>query len=274
MKIITVNSLSGGKTSSYLAKHYPADFDIFALVHIEARYCTPKDKKLVQLVSDKIGFEFIATAESDKTLKVMLDLEQLIGRNIKWVCGLSFEKVIEKKKILPNQMARFCTSEMKIQPIFDYCQKEIKDVVDMRIGFRYDERERGEKNKDNTHFKAIVGKSGNGRNKWAEVEWRRTIFPLIDNLIVNRDVIKWANETNLHFPIDSNCVGCFWKPYQQLRKNWDDEPLKMKWFSEMETKIKARFKKEMSYKDVKKLGLQGDFFFGTGSGCSSGYCTD
>jgi len=44
--------------------------------------------------------------------------------------------------------------------------------------------------------------------------------------------------------------------------------------SEMETKIKARFKKEMSYKDVKKLGLQGDFFFGTGSGCSSGYCTD
>jgi hypothetical protein len=30
--MITVNSLSGGKTSSYLAKHYPADYNLFALV--------------------------------------------------------------------------------------------------------------------------------------------------------------------------------------------------------------------------------------------------
>ena len=29
----TVNSLSGGKTSSYIAIHYPADYNVFALVH-------------------------------------------------------------------------------------------------------------------------------------------------------------------------------------------------------------------------------------------------
>lgn len=34
--MITVNSLSGGKTSSYLAIHYPADINIFSLVTIEA----------------------------------------------------------------------------------------------------------------------------------------------------------------------------------------------------------------------------------------------
>ena len=71
----TLNSISGGKTSSYLAKHYKADFNVFALVRIEDTRCTPKDKKLVQLVSDKIGMDFIATAENDKTLKVVLDLE-------------------------------------------------------------------------------------------------------------------------------------------------------------------------------------------------------
>lgn len=27
----TVNSLSGGKTSSYIAVHYPADIEVFAL---------------------------------------------------------------------------------------------------------------------------------------------------------------------------------------------------------------------------------------------------
>lgn len=31
-EMITVNSLSGGKTSSYLAANYPANYDIFALV--------------------------------------------------------------------------------------------------------------------------------------------------------------------------------------------------------------------------------------------------
>ena len=33
-------------------------------------------------------------------------------------------------------------------------------------------------------------------------------------------------------------------------------------------------KKEMSYKSAKKIGLQTDFFFGTGSGCQAGFCTD
>jgi diphthamide synthase (EF-2-diphthine--ammonia ligase) len=31
----TINSLSGGKTSSYLAVHYPADIEVFAVVCID-----------------------------------------------------------------------------------------------------------------------------------------------------------------------------------------------------------------------------------------------
>jgi hypothetical protein len=86
----TINSLSGGKTSSYLAKHFPADYNIFSLVRIEDRRCTPKDEKLVKFISDKIGQEFIATAESDITLKAVIDLEQLIGQEIIWVTGRTF----------------------------------------------------------------------------------------------------------------------------------------------------------------------------------------
>ena len=49
--MITVNSLSGGKTSSYLAVHYPADYDIFSLVCIDDKNSAPKDKLLVKKVN-------------------------------------------------------------------------------------------------------------------------------------------------------------------------------------------------------------------------------
>jgi len=271
----TVNSISGGKTSAFMAVNYPADIELFSLVCIEAEYCKPKDKGLVQFVSDKLGKDFIATAESDKTLIVVRDLEQLLGRKINWVAGDTFEQVIKKKKAIPNQMWRFCTTEMKMKPIFDFCHKEVGEIVEMQVGFRWDEKERGERNKDNTRFKTIVGKSKNGnQNKWAEIEWRKMAFPLIDNRVSHYEVYQWSQNSGLDFPADSNCVGCFHKPYQQLRKNWDDEPLKMKWFSDMEKKAKAQWKKETSYKNIKKIGLQQDFFFGTGSGCNGGFCTD
>lgn len=267
-----VNSLSGGKTSSYMAANYPTEHNLFALIRIEANYCKPKDKTIVKYVSDKIGMDFIATAESDKTLYVVRDLEQLIGREIKWVTGETFESVILKKKALPNMVWRFCTTEMKMKPIFDYCQAEIKSVVNMQIGFRYDEKERA--NRENKTFKTIVGQSENGRNKWADIYWREPSYPLIDDKKSHYHIKQWADNIGLTFPPDSNCVGCFWKPFQQLRKNWDDEPQKMRWFSEMETKMKRKFKKEMNYEQVKTIGLQTDFFFGVGSGCQSGFCTD
>jgi len=268
----TVNSLSGGKTSSYMAVHHKADFNVFSLVRIEAEYCKPKDESIVRYASDKLGIDFIATAESDKTLYVMRDLEQLIGSEIVWVTGDTFEQVCSKKKALPNLMMRFCTTEMKMKPIFEYCQNTIKEVVNMQIGFRYDERERADR--ENTKFKAVVGKSENGRNKWDDIYWRELSYPLIRAGKTHFQVKEWSDSTNLIFPTDSNCVGCFWKPIQQLRKNWEDEPQKMRWFAEMETKMKRTFKKEMSYAQIKDIGLQQDFFFGTGSGCQAGFCTD
>ena len=278
--MIKVNSISGGKTSAFMALNYRADIDLFALVCIEAEYCKPKDKGLVKFVSDKIGRDFVATAESDQTLLVVRDLEQLLGREIKWVVGDTFEQITKRKNgfFLPNVFNRMCTSEMKMKPIFDYCQKEVGEIVEMQIGFRYDEKERGDRllNRDDkgTKFKTIIGKHKNGKNKWAELEWRTLSFPLIENKKTHFEIYKWAQDSGLPFPKDSNCVGCFHKPFQQLRKNWDDEPEKMRWFAQMEKKAKAQWKKEMNYADVKKIGLQQDFFFGTGSGCQSGFCTD
>jgi hypothetical protein len=265
----TINSLSGGKTSSYLAVHYPADYEIFALVQIEDINCKPKDLSLVKYASEKLGKEFIATAESDLTLYAIRDLEQLIGKEIIWVAGKTFDALNKKKKAIPNQQFRFCTTEMKLRPIFDWWYKNIGEKVKMGVGFRYDEKERADR--FSTSFNGIIGQKNN-RNKWQEINWREGYFPLIDNKITHYPIYQWAQKSGITFPPDSNCVGCFWKPVQQLRKNWDAEPAKMQWFADQEKN--ATWKKEMSYEQVKTIGLQQDFNFGTGSGCQAGFCTD
>jgi hypothetical protein len=256
-----------------MAVHYPAEYNIFSLVRIEAEYCKPKDENIIKYVSEKLGMDFIATAESDITLFAMRDLEQKLGKEIIWVTGNTFEKVNRKftgDKGLPNQMWRFCTTEMKLRPIWDWWYKNIGEKVKMGIGFRYDEMERADRL--STKFKGIVGKRGT-KNKWEEIEWREGWFPLIEDKIIHPTIIKWAGQSKITFPCDSNCVGCFWKPVQQLRKNWDNEPKKMRWFAEQENESK-RWKKEMNYNKIKDIAIQSEFIFGTGSGCQAGYCTD
>jgi len=118
-----VNSLSGGKTSSYIAANYPADYNVFSLVRTDDKKCLFPDAKIRQEVSDRLGNEFIGTLEEDAIIYTMLDLEQYIGSKIDWVSGKTFDDSIlrgkDGKVQLPTPMRRFCTVEMKIEPIFN-----------------------------------------------------------------------------------------------------------------------------------------------------------
>jgi hypothetical protein len=284
--MITVNSISGGKTSAFMAVHYPADHDLFACVLIDNPSCAPKDPGLVRAVSDKLGMDFIATAERDATLRVVLDLEQLTGRPVTWVHGISFDAAIRSKKAVPNSMRRYCTSIMKIQPIAAWVYKRFDEhPVFCNIGIRHDEQERAKKSKEDREQRErlIVGTTKDGRNRWKEVFWAVTNYPLVRDRIDHYAVSQWAKSTSLPFPADSNCVGCFWKPVQQLRKNWDEEPAKMQWFKQQEQKYKRpmrgnrlsmTWKDIITYEQIEKTGIQQDFNFGTGAGCDAGYCTD
>lgn len=270
--MISINSLSGGRTSSYMAMHYPADYNIFCIIKIDDIKCQPNDKTLIKKIEMKINDEFIATAEDDKTLYLMFDLEQKIGKEIIWLHGQSFDALIKSKRILPNKFKRFCTIEMKMKPIYNWWKQNFNEIVEMRIGYRYDELER--KERFTTTYKDIIGKSKSGlRNKWKDIEWRIGKFPLIEDKILNYHIKKWSLSSGLNFPNDSNCIGCFWKHEQQLRKNWEENPLKMQWFANQETK-KTSWIYETTYEKIKHLPLQSEFEFGTGAGCQAGFCTD
>jgi len=287
MKII--NSLSGGKTSSYLAMNYPVDYNIFSLVCIDDENCRPSDKKMVQAVNDKFekyGYlkkygEFIATAEDDKILKVMFDLEQMLGSEIVWVRHQSLDWWIDKKGMLMNMNMRYCTTETKIIPICEWVVNELMLKEDMKPvlmnqGIRYDEIDRAKKGKNKEYKnKIITGKSKNGtRNKWTEYFWAIGNYPLINNRISHYSIQEYWKSKSILFPEDSNCVGCFWKDVQQLRKNWDDQKNKMQWFSDQEKRKKHFFKPNIDYSQIKNIGIQQEFNFGTGSGCQAGFCTD
>ena len=285
----TMNSLSGGKTSSYVAVKYPADYNVFALVTTRDNDCKFPDKKLRQKVSDKIGKEFIGTLEEDMIIYTMFDLEQYIGKEISWVAGKTFDETVARGKNgkiqLPTPMMRFCTVEMKIEPIFNFWKKNIKEVVETRIGFRANETRRAnimmERCKPTNGimtFKTIIGKSKNGkRNKWADIPYQVPRFPLIENNVYKDTVEKFWSDKNVRFAYMNNCVGCMHRNPLLLRKMFDKEPVKMNWFVKTEKKaIKSykhnQWKADMTYDKIGKSFNQYELFDEDFNECDSGYC--
>lgn len=280
----TINSLSGGKTSSYIAANYKADYNVFALVTTSDKNCLFPDQKLRQIVSDKIGREFIGTLEDDKIIYTILDLEQYIGKKIDWVAGKTFDEITNRngKKYLPNVTQRFCTTEMKLQPIFDWWRNEINQVIEMRIGFRANEQRRAknmiEKLNENgfSEFKTIVGKTKNGnQNRWADIPWQKPVFPLIDDNIYKDSIEKYWKDKPVRFAYMNNCIGCFHRNPVLLKLMSDKHPEKFQWFIDQENTAghgARTFKNGMKYIDIKNSLKQTELFEDDFNECDSGHC--
>lgn len=279
----TINSLSGGKTSSYLAANFKADVDIFAMVCIEDHNASGwlrHNKKLLQYANEKLEKfiplygEFRATAEDPIIIQTMMDLEQKIGREITWVRGVSFDILISQLNFIPNQIKSICTTKMKMEPIFEHCYLNYGSDIEMRLGIRYDEPERIADISDIFKFPYCCNLYGMGRQKHKEIVWRKLLFPLDENKIMHPHItIYWNDNGDVIFADDTNCQMCFWKPEQQLRKNFDTNKQVMFWAAVQEEIIGHTFKKDVSLLEINKLGLQLDFNFGTGAeNCKSGYC--
>lgn len=282
----TVNSLSGGKTSSYIAANYPADYNVFSLVRTDDKKCLFPDAKIRQEVSDRLGTEFIGTLEEDTIIYTMLDLEQFIGSKIDWVTGKTFDDVVSRnngKTQLPNPMRRFCTVDMKIKPIFDWWKANINEIVETRIGFRANETNRAntmiERCKPTNGvmtFKTIVGKRKT-QNKWEDILYQIPRFPLIEDNIFKDKIENYWNGKDVRFAYMNNCVGCMHRSPILLRKMFDKEPNKMNWFVETEEKaIKSyknnQWRSDVTYEKIGKSLSQIELFDDDFNECDSGHC--
>jgi|TARA_R110001592_G_scaffold345473_1_gene637362 hypothetical protein len=284
----TVNSLSGGKTSSYIAANYPADYNVFSLVRTTDKNCMFPDKKIRQEVSDRIGKEFIGTLEMNTIIYTMLDLEQYIGKKIHWISGETFDDVIKRgdKVYLPNKTQRFCTIEMKIMPIFYWWAETLnKEVCKMRIGYRANEQRRAksllERCKDDgvQYQKGTFSKNKNGTNHWETIPYRVPEFPLIKDNIYKDTIEEFWKDKNVRFAYANNCVGCFHRNPVFLKHMSSKAEKQYDWFVQQELNAydsnKARWKTGMTYNEIKNSLTQMQMFdddFEAGDGCDSGYC--
>lgn len=285
----TVNSISGGRSSGYMAMHYRADVNLFVCVEIEDRRCTPADKKLVQIVSDKLGHEFIATAEDDLTLTAVLELEQMMGSEIKWLSERSYESLFRQKAVfggkpnrLPSWARRYCTQELKLVPIFKYVHNFMfanqDDRVAMRIGYRSGEESRvksyNEGNRNIIRFPVscdVVSKRQTKRDFY----WRDAEFLMVRDLITHFDVLKYWQGKSIVFPPQSNCVGCFHKDELSINLQWKHNPAKMQWFADQEERGMGTWRdNKIKYAQIKDWNFPLPIDFGMAGVCDSGGCTD
>jgi hypothetical protein len=280
----TVNSLSGGKTSSYIAIHYPADYNVFSLVRTNDINCKYPDKKVRQIVSDLLQVDFVGTLEQDSIIPVMLKLSERV--DIDWITGETFEDIVKKFRgkdgnyYLPNIMTRYCTTHLKLMPIFNYWRDNINEVVDMRIGFRKGEERRSNKMISKLidgvdEMKAVIGKRKT-LNKWGMIKWRVPSFPLIKDGITSIDINNYWNKNNfLGFERGyyNNCVGCFHRSPLFLNKMSQEHKNKMQFFANLEDQNSPNtFKSDVKYKDIIKWHPQTELSFDDFNECDSGFC--
>ena len=308
MKI--VNSLSGGKTSSFMAVHFPADHNLFAVVCLDDPECRVKDPSLLRYAQDKLAAyspewgEFSGTAESDLTLAAMRDLEQIMGQEIVWVRGPSFDTLLAGRQTrLPSWARRYCTADMKIAPIAQWVfmnlaapteaisppkKKEVpygyKNTicnVEMRIGLRADEPNRvwrmREKADAGIFNFPICQKIDTRRHTNKKMLYRTVRMPLADEGIKNRDVKAYWRGREITFPEVSNCVGCFHKAAPVINAQFAIEPEKMRWFANAEKlgmgtwhDTRVTYDAISRMKFTGRLPLDHDLY----SACDTGGCTD
>jgi hypothetical protein len=299
-KILTANSVSGGKSSAYIAAHYPSDIEIFSLVCADDSKLSHPDKKLMQIANDRLSNytarwgEFIGTTEDPTIIKTILDLEQHIGREITWVRGESFDSIIERKSMIPNKLTRFCTDEMKMKPIFEYfyLNHDLEAIpietpkfsksrpyfcnnpIEMKIGYRYDEKERCDR--FSTEFEIATQCANYGKHKMRNKifkNWRNGRFDLVEDMITVFHVQKYWRDKNVEFAYESNCNNCFWKPWEKLQQMYKERTALRDWTRKIEKKYGHTFNSDFSVDQIINLPTQVGLF-DVGFYCNSGHCHD
>jgi 3'-phosphoadenosine 5'-phosphosulfate sulfotransferase (PAPS reductase)/FAD synthetase len=147
--------------------------------------------------------------------------------------GEPFEAVIEQRGgILPNQVSRYCSSEMKTRTIHRHLRSIGWVEWDTFIGIRADEPRRVAK------FRA---------NPFPESKDEEVFMPLVEAGISARDVgAFWAaNDFDLSLPnihgktLHGNCDCCFLKKAGVVRSLIAESPGRAVWWAAQEAKASA-----------------------------------
>lgn len=142
--------------------------------------------------------------------------------------GEPFAAMVRRRKLLPNVVTRFCTSELKIRPLSRYLRSLGWEHWSAGIGIRADEPRRLKREPS---------------TKSRETLW----YPLADAGVTSADVLSWweSNGFDLQLPTIGgrtwlgNCDGCFLKSEAARAMLVRDYPERAAWWEGLEAEFKA-----------------------------------
>ena len=265
-------SFSGGRTSGYMLKHIidahggtlPDDVHVtFANTGREM----PETLDFVQECADRWNVRI-----------VWLELDysephdtRIVSHNSASRNGEPFKALIDKRGFLPNPVARFCPTGLKIRPMRDYARSLGWGTWTNVLGLRYDEPRR-------------VARSRENRDRWEDAT------PLHDARITRADVSAFwaAQDFDLGLPNVGgktplgNGDACFLKSAGTLSAIFRADPAAADWWIRMEETTRssrplgARFRKDRpGYRDLRDAVLdQRGFDFGEADARAECFCHD
>lgn len=148
--------------------------------------------------------------------------------------GEPFEAAIRSRRYLPNPVARYCTSLLKIRPFSQYLASQNEEWIQM-VGIRADEQRR-------------VAKI---RSRPKEDGFER-VMPLAEAGVTKKDVGEfWANNSfDLELPnmngvtMHGNCDLCYLKGASQILSLIQEKPERAIWWAKMENMVTEMVDKE------------------------------
>ena len=223
----TVISFSGGRTSAYMLWRVLQSNNGLPADAIVCFANTGKEEEAtLEFVRDcalnwGVNIHWLEfTSENPKFRQVDFDTA---SRN-----GEPFEQLIKKRKYLPNPIARFCTSELKVLTIDRHLKSiGINEYITM-VGIRFDEPRRVAKMKNNKDEKLTPLASVNVTEKIVWDFWNKHSFDL--------KLVKTSGA--------SNCDLCFLKGGRIIQSLINEKPSRAIWWADMEKHIGGTFRKD------------------------------
>jgi len=253
-------AFSGGRTSAFMLHQIlEANGDLPERVQVTFQNTgreMPETLDFVQECGERWGVPIVwLEYKSEKPLW------ERVSHNSASRNGEPFEALIEKRKFLPNQDARFCTTELKVRTAKRYLRSLGWDYWTNCVGIRADEQRRiqpeGVKLKERWTVWQPLNHAGVTKHHVA-LFWRNQPFDLR------------LQNVNGSTPL-GNCDGCFLKSEANLAALARDYPERHAWWEKMEQRASeltsgsaASFSKRYTRAEMTSMvARQGDWIFDT-----------
>jgi len=242
----TVISFSGGRTSAYMLYRVIQDNGGLPSDAVVCFCNTGKE--------DPNTLEFVHDCELNWNVKI--HWLEYRSENPKFVVvdyatasrdGLPFEQLVTSRKYLPNPVARFCTSELKVLLIDRYMKSLGMDDYETMVGIRADEPRRAVKMRQDK------------------------LIPLVDAGITQKDVQAFWQSNDFDLSLKfmdgvtalGNCDLCFLKGPNQIKSLINNKPDRAIWWAKMEEKIGSTFRSDRpNYSQMMNFANKQENLFG------------